>query len=290
MRTPLVLRIQRRRDGALGRPRRHRLHQRPADRPPPSTARAAPGALFVTRDDRIIMASEMGVLPIPEKDIVTKWRLQPGKMLLVDLDEGRLIPDEELKATLARSHPYKEWLNRNQIVLETCPPRSRRRRSRTWRCSIASRPSATPRRSASADEPMGAQGRRPPAPWATTRRFSALSSNRSCCSPISSRTSPSDQSADRSDREELVMSLVSSSGRGPNLVRARRRLAPPSGSRCPSPNTDRGSLRCRYSWLTVTKTAVAAGFRNKRLRGLLVVRISSFVARRPDRPERFVCS
>ena len=51
-----------------------------------------PARYFVTRDDRIIMASEMGVLPIPEKDIVTKWRLQPGKMLLVDLEEGRLIP------------------------------------------------------------------------------------------------------------------------------------------------------------------------------------------------------
>jgi glutamate synthase (NADPH/NADH) large chain len=80
-----------------------------------------PARYFVTRDDRIIMASEMGVLPIPEKDIVTKWRLQPGKMLLVDLEEGRLIPDEELKATLARSHPYKEWLERTQIVLEDLP-------------------------------------------------------------------------------------------------------------------------------------------------------------------------
>src|SRR5712671_3194843 len=67
------------------------------------------------------MASEMGVLPIPEKDIVRKWRLQPGKMLLVDLDEGRLIPDEELKSTLAKSHPYKEWLERTQIVLEDQP-------------------------------------------------------------------------------------------------------------------------------------------------------------------------
>src|SRR6202008_381610 len=81
-----------------------------------------PARYFVTRDERIIMASEMGVLPIPEKDIVTKWRLQPGKMLLVDLDEGRLIPDEELKATLANSHPYKEWLERTQIVLEDLPP------------------------------------------------------------------------------------------------------------------------------------------------------------------------
>jgi glutamate synthase (NADPH/NADH) large chain len=81
-----------------------------------------PARYIVTRDDRIIMASEVGVLPIPEKDIVQKWRLQPGKMLLVDLDEGRLIPDEELKATLARSHPYKEWLERTQIVLEDLPP------------------------------------------------------------------------------------------------------------------------------------------------------------------------
>ena len=80
-----------------------------------------PARYFVTRDGRVIMASEMGVLPIPEKDIVTKWRLQPGKMLLVDLVEGRLIPDEEIKAKLARSHPYKHWLERTQIVLEELP-------------------------------------------------------------------------------------------------------------------------------------------------------------------------
>ncbi len=81
-----------------------------------------PARYLVTSDDRIVMASEMGVLPIAEKDIVTKWRLQPGKMLLVDLDEGRLIPDEELKATLAKSHPYRQWLDNTQIVLEDLPP------------------------------------------------------------------------------------------------------------------------------------------------------------------------
>ena len=80
-----------------------------------------PARYVVTRDDRIIMASEVGVLSIPEEDIVTKWRLQPGKMLLVDLEAGRLIPDEELKATLAKSHPYREWLDRTQIVLEDLP-------------------------------------------------------------------------------------------------------------------------------------------------------------------------
>ncbi len=80
-----------------------------------------PARYIVTRDHRIIMASEVGVLPVPEEDIVVKWRLQPGKMLLVDLDQGRLIPDDELKATLAKSHPYRQWLDRTQLVLEDLP-------------------------------------------------------------------------------------------------------------------------------------------------------------------------
>src|SRR5215475_12717034 len=80
-----------------------------------------PARYLLTRDDRILMASEMGVLPIPESEIVTKWRLQPGKMLLVDLEQGRLIPDEEIKAELAGGHPYEEWLRDTQIVLEELP-------------------------------------------------------------------------------------------------------------------------------------------------------------------------
>src|SRR6202040_907146 len=61
-----------------------------------------PARYLVTRDDRIIMASENGVLPVPEDEIVTKWRLQPGKMLLIDLEQGRLIPDDEIKAELSK--------------------------------------------------------------------------------------------------------------------------------------------------------------------------------------------
>src|SRR6202171_5529248 len=80
-----------------------------------------PARYLVTKDDRIVMASEMGVLKIPEEDIVTKWRLQPGKMLLVDLEQGRLIPDDEIKAQLAKNHPYREWLDSTQIVLEELP-------------------------------------------------------------------------------------------------------------------------------------------------------------------------
>src|SRR3974390_1643299 len=81
-----------------------------------------PARYLVTSDDRIVMASEMGVLKIPEDDIVTKWRLQPGKMLLVDLEQGRLIPDDELQAQLARSHPYQEWLGRTENFLQELPP------------------------------------------------------------------------------------------------------------------------------------------------------------------------
>jgi glutamate synthase (NADPH) large chain len=81
-----------------------------------------PARWLVTADDRVIMASEAGVLPLPEDKIVQKWRLQPGKMLLVDLLEGRIISDDEIKATLARQHPYRKWLERTQIILEDLPP------------------------------------------------------------------------------------------------------------------------------------------------------------------------
>jgi glutamate synthase (NADPH/NADH) large chain len=80
-----------------------------------------PARWFVTSDDLVVMASEAGVLPVPEEKIVTKWRLQPGKMLLVDLVEGRIISDDEIKAALARKHPYRKWLERTQIILEELP-------------------------------------------------------------------------------------------------------------------------------------------------------------------------
>src|SRR3954453_9309326 len=83
-----------------------------------------PARYLVTSDDRIVMASEMGALKIPEDQIITKWRLQPGKMLLVDLEQGRLIPDDEIKAQLAKSHPYADWLHRTQIQLEELPDAS----------------------------------------------------------------------------------------------------------------------------------------------------------------------
>ncbi|WP_432201423.1 glutamate synthase large subunit [Erythrobacter sp. W53] len=77
-----------------------------------------PARYHVTKDDLVILASESGVLPIDEADIVRKWRLQPGKMLLIDLEEGRIIEDAELKAELTAEHPYEEWLEKAQYKLE----------------------------------------------------------------------------------------------------------------------------------------------------------------------------
>ena len=77
-----------------------------------------PARFTITRDDVVCMASESGVLPFREEDIVRKWRLQPGRMLLIDLEQGRIVEDEELKAELAGAKPYEKWLGQAQYKLE----------------------------------------------------------------------------------------------------------------------------------------------------------------------------
>ncbi len=80
-----------------------------------------PARFVVTADDLVVMASEAGVLDLPEERITRKWRLEPGKMLLVDLERGRIIDDDELKAEIAAAHPYQAWLDQTQIKLEALP-------------------------------------------------------------------------------------------------------------------------------------------------------------------------
>jgi glutamate synthase (NADPH) large chain len=77
-----------------------------------------PARYCVTDDDLVIMGSESGVLPVPEDKIVRKWRLQPGRMFLIDLEQGRMIDDEEVKANLANSKPYKQWIENLRIKLD----------------------------------------------------------------------------------------------------------------------------------------------------------------------------
>ena len=80
-----------------------------------------PARYLVTDDDFVVMGSEMGVLPVPEEKIVRKWRLQPGKMLLIDLEQGRIIDNDDLKRELAHAKPYRRWLAETQIMLEHQP-------------------------------------------------------------------------------------------------------------------------------------------------------------------------
>ena len=81
-----------------------------------------PSRYYITRDDLVIMASEVGVLDIPPQDIVRKGRLQPGRMFLVDTVQGRIIEDEEIKRTVAAERPYRQWLDQHLVTLAALPP------------------------------------------------------------------------------------------------------------------------------------------------------------------------
>ena len=80
-----------------------------------------PSRYYVTKDGLVVMASEVGVVPVDEANVEYKGRLQPGKMFLVDINEGRIISDEELKAKIATQKPYKKWVDENQVNLKDLP-------------------------------------------------------------------------------------------------------------------------------------------------------------------------
>src|SRR5947209_477638 len=178
-----------------------------------------PARWLVTDDDRVIMASEAGVLPIPEEKIVRKWRLQPGKMLLVDLEEGRIISDEVIKTTLARQHPYRKWLKRTQMVLEDLKP-VQPREIRT-NISLLDRQQAFGYSEEDLRilmEPMATTGQEAVGSMGNDTPISALSDK-----PKSLYTYFKQNFAQVTNppidpiREELVMSLVSFIGPRPNL-------------------------------------------------------------------------
>src|SRR6195952_5267221 len=182
-----------------------------------------PARFIVTRDDRIVMASEMGVLKIPEDQIVTKWRLQPGRMLLIDFAEGRIIEDEEIKAQLASEHPYEEWLESAQYKLkdlEVVEPELAQLPVETT--SLLDRQQAfgyTQEHTNNSLEPMAANGDDPIGSMGTDTPIAVLS-NRSRLlydyfkQNFAQATNPPIDPI----REELVMSLVSMIGPRPNLL------------------------------------------------------------------------
>jgi len=80
-----------------------------------------PSRYYVTKDDLVVMASEVGVLPIEPANVAKKWRLQPGKIFLIDFKQGRIIDDNEIKRDLVEKRPWKEWLKEYMIPLDDLP-------------------------------------------------------------------------------------------------------------------------------------------------------------------------
>ncbi|MDE2365162.1 MAG: glutamate synthase subunit alpha, partial [Hyphomicrobiales bacterium] len=179
-----------------------------------------PARYLVTDDGLVVMASEMGVLPIPQEKIVTKWRLQPGKMLLVDLQQGRIISDDEMKATLSDAHPYKSWVERTQIVLEDLKPVEPR--SARTDVSLLDRQQAfgyTQEDTALLMAPMAVTGQEAVGSMGTDTPISAMSDKSKLLytyfkQNFAQVTNPPIDPI----REELVMSLVSFIGPRPNIL------------------------------------------------------------------------
>ncbi|WP_426126725.1 glutamate synthase large subunit [Pararhizobium sp. PWRC1-1] len=179
-----------------------------------------PARYLVTDDDRVILASEAGTLPVKEESIIKKWRLQPGKMLLIDMEEGRIISDEELKSTLANQHPYRQWLDNTQLILEDLKPVEPRALRRD--VSLLDRQQAfgyTQEDTKILMSPMATTGQEAIGSMGTDTPISAMSDKTKLLytyfkQNFAQVTNPPIDPI----REELVMSLVSFIGPRPNLL------------------------------------------------------------------------
>ena len=179
-----------------------------------------PARYVVTNDDLVIMASECGVLPVPEDRIIKKWRLQPGKMFLVDVERGRIIDDKELKDTLSAAKPYNEWIERISVKLDDLPAPSERRAEP--RESILDRQQAfayTQEDIKFILAPMAVQGEEPVGSMGNDSPLAVLSAkNKTLYHYFKQLFAQVTNPPIDPIREELVMSLVSFVGPKPNLL------------------------------------------------------------------------
>ena len=182
-----------------------------------------PARFVITDQDHVIMASEVGVLTVPEERIVRKWRLQPGKMLLIDMDQGRIIEDEEIKRGLAAAKPYAEWLGLTQFKLEDLPEPPAWEPAKTVDgADLLDRQQAFGYTQEDLNfflEPMGANGEDPIGSMGSDTPLAVLSSKSKLLydyfkQNFAQVTNPPIDPI----REELVMSLVSMIGPRPNLL------------------------------------------------------------------------
>jgi glutamate synthase (NADPH/NADH) large chain len=178
-----------------------------------------PARYIITDDDLVILASEAGVLPVAESRIVKKWRLQPGKMLLIDMEAGRIIDDKELKDQLANAKPYKQWIEHIRIKLDALPePRAEARlgddlldRQQAFGYTQEDLKFQLLPMALDGQEAIGAMGNDSPLAVLSDRDKSLYNYFRQLFAQV---TNPSIDSI----REQLVMSLVSFIGPKPNLL------------------------------------------------------------------------
>ena len=181
-----------------------------------------PARYLVTDDDMVILASEAGTLSIPENRIVKKWRLQPGKMFLIDLEQGRIIDDAEIKLQLANSRPYRQWIERLQIKLESLPAPRQVAVATQSAVSLLDRQQAfgwtqedykfiLEPMASSGEEVIGSMGNDAPLAVLSTRAKPFYNYFRQLFAQV---TNPPIDPI----REQLVMSLVSFIGPKPNLL------------------------------------------------------------------------
>ena len=180
-----------------------------------------PARYLITKNDVVIMSSESGVLPVAEENIVTKWRLQPGKMLLIDLEKGRIISDDELKTEIAGSNPYENWVKRTQIMVSDLPlpAKKSQRATNIALLDLQQAFGYTQESLKFLMTPMGARGEEAIGSMGNDTPISALSSKSKLLHTYFKQnfaqvTNPPIDSI----REELVMSLVSFIGPRPNLL------------------------------------------------------------------------
>ncbi|MEY4598488.1 MAG: hypothetical protein RLZZ445_1285, partial [Pseudomonadota bacterium] len=179
-----------------------------------------PARYIVTDDDLVIMGSESGCLPIPEEKIVKKWRLQPGKMFLVDLEKGRIIDDKELKESLASAKPYVEWIERIRVKLDDVE--SQKAQSERSTVPLLDRQQAfgytqedikfiLAPMAGNGEEPIGSMGNDSPLAVLSTKNKNLYQYFKQLFAQV---TNPPIDPI----REELVTSLVSFIGPKPNLL------------------------------------------------------------------------
>ncbi len=202
-----------------------------------------PARYVITDDGMVVMASEVGVLPIPESKIIKKWRLQPGKMFLIDTEQGRIIDDNELKSQLSSAKPYREWNRRIRIKLDDLPK------------SVAPPPASDgllDRQQAFGYTqedlrilltPMGADGEEAIGSMGNDAALAVLSNkNRPLYGYFKQLFAQVTNPPIDSIREQLVMSLVSFVGPKPNLLDINN-INPPMRLEVSQPVLDEGDMR-----------------------------------------------